>query len=170
MSGPVETRIKIDEHGRRATYDEIMVGKELGEFEWVVSEEDIAKQCQIDDDTHPWFTEKSPFDGRIAPPQIQYRPPRWLISRNYNIRGVFYKWSFQNHKPIKPHVTIRISGKVSGKWIKNNREYVEFETCAHDECGDLLFRTLRVHVLDVIDNTSPRLGVGVDSGIKDEKI
>lgn len=170
MSGPAQTRIEADEHGRRATFDEIEVGQSLGELEWTVSEADIEKQCRIDDDVHPWFMAASPFGGRIAPPQIQYRPPRWLISRNYNIRGVFYKWEFENHKPIKPQVKIKLSGKITNKWIKNGREFVEFETVAHDDVGDLLFRTVRVHVLDVIDNSAPRSGVGVDSGVKAEKI
>ena len=65
------------------------------------SEDDIEKQCVIDEDFHPWFALESPWDGRIAPPQLQYRPPRWLLSRTYNIRGVFYKWEFENLKPIR---------------------------------------------------------------------
>jgi hypothetical protein len=170
VSGVAKTRIEADEFGRRATFEEIEVGKDLGEFEWIVSEADIDKQCRIDDDDHPWFLGGSPFDGRVAPPQIQYRPPRWLISRNYNIRGVFYKWEFENHKPIKPNIKIRVSGKITNKWINKGREFVEFETVAHDPAGDLLFRTVRVHALDVVDNSVPRSGVGVDSGVKAEKI
>ena len=170
VSGLTKSRIETDEHGRRATFEEIEVGKDLGVIEWTVSEADIDKQCMLDDDPHPWFMVDSPFDGRIAPPQIQYRPPRWLLSRNYNIRGVFYKWEFENVKPIRPNVKIKVTGRITDKWIKNDREFVEFETVAHDDTGDLLFRTLRVHVLDIIDNTAPRAGIGVDSGVKAEKI
>ena len=170
MSETSRIRIKADEHGQRATFDDIEIGKDLGEIEWTVSEADIEKQCMVDDDYHPWFMGDSPYGGRIAPPQIQYRPPRWLLSRNYNIRGVFYKWEFENAKPIKPNVKIKVTGRITNKWMKKGREFVEFETVAHDDAGDLLFRTQRVHALDVIENTAPRAGVGVDSGVKAEKI
>ena len=98
MSEDTQTRVEFDEHGKRTTYDEIEIGKDLGSLDWVVGEEDIEKQCAIDEDYHPWFAADAQGDGPegdgnlweglIAPPQIHYRPPRWLLSRTYNIRGV----------------------------------------------------------------------------------
>ena len=170
MSEPSKTRIARDEHGERAVFEDIEVGSELGELEWVVSPEDIDKQCLIDDDYHAMYILGSPDGGRIAPPQIQYRPPRWLFSRKYNVRGVFYKWKFENVKPILPGMTITVSGRVTDKWIRNDREFVEFYSEGRDEGGDVVFRTTRVHVLDVIKRTAAREGEGIDSGIKAERI
>jgi hypothetical protein len=170
VAEPEQTRVEFDEHGKRTTYDEIEVGRELGTLEWVVSEEDLEKQCVMDEDFHPWFFLDSPWDGRIAPPQIQYRPPRWLLSRTYNIRGVFYKWEFENLAPIRPGVRITVSGRIAEKWIDREREFVRYEAEGRDETGTLLFTTARVHALDVIKRTAPRAGAGKDSGIKKEKI
>ena len=47
---------------------------------------------------------------------------------------------------------------------------MEFETVGRDYVGDILFKTLRVHALDIIDNLAPRSGVGDDSGVKAENI
>ena len=170
MSVDRKTRVALDKRGKRANFDEIEVGKDLGSLEWEVSEEMIDKQCIMDNDFHEWYSIDSPFGGRIAPPQIQYRPPRWLLSRNYNVRGVFYRWEFENISPIKHSRKMKISGKITDKWIKGDREFVEFEAVGEDQDGNILFRTKRVHALDVIKRTVPRKGAGVDSGIKEERI
>lgn len=171
MSEPsARARIAEDEHGVRTTFEEIEVGTDLGELEWEVGIEDLEKQCAMDDDYDPWFIVDSPYGGRIAPPQIQYRPPRWLLSRNYNVRGLFYKWEFENLAPIHPGRKIRVSGRIADKWIDRDREFLRFEAVAHDERGEVLFTTSRVHVLDIVERTAPRQGRGTDSGIKAEHI
>ena len=55
MTKNAQTRVEFDEHGNRTTYDEIEVGRDLGSLEWVITEQDIEKQCSIDEDFHPWF-------------------------------------------------------------------------------------------------------------------
>lgn len=170
MSEESRSRVAFDEHGKRTTYDEIEVGKDLGSLEWVVGEEDIEKQCAIDEDFHPWFALDSEWGGVVAPPQIQYRPPRWLLSRTYNIRGVFYRWDLENVKPIRLGERITVTGRILDKWIDRGREFMSYEAEGRDPAGELVFRTTRVHALDVIERTAPREGAGQDSGIKREKI
>ena len=170
MSQTSKTRIARDDHDERTVYDDIEVGSDLGELEWVVSPEDIDKQCLIDDDYHAMYILGSEDGSRIAPPQIQYRPPRWLFSRKYNVRGMFYKWGMENVKPILAGMTITVSGRIADKWIRNDREFVEFYSEGYDEAGDVVFRTTRVHVLDALKRTTAREGEGIDSGIKAEHI
>jgi hypothetical protein len=170
MTQVSRTRISRDESGERVTFEEIEIGASLGDLEWIVTPEDIDKQCILDDDRHDWFLTDSPFGGRIAPPQIQYRPPRWLLSRKYNLRGVLYKWEFENVKAIRPGEPIMVAGRIVDKWIKNNREFVKLEAVGRDHRGEIVFKTWRVHALDVIDRSAPREGVGIDSGIKAERI
>lgn len=170
INDTAKTRIAEDEHGPRAVFEDIEVGKDLGVIEWTLTEADVEKQCLIDQDYHPWYFGDSPFGGRIAPPQIQYRPPRWLFSRNYNVRGVFYKWEFENTGPLVVGETIQVSGRISNKWIEREREYVSFEATGTNSAGQVVFRTTRTHVLDVVKRTAPRAGRGLDSGIKNEKI
>lgn len=165
------TRVDFDEKGKRTHYEDIEVGLYMGEMDWVIEPDMVTKQCQVDDDYNEFYMrDDTVFGGRIVPPQIAYRPPRWLVSRNYNIRGVFYKWEFENVRPMKPGQKMKISGYVTDKWIKNNKEFVQYDAQGVDEEGNVLFTTRRVHALDVIDRDAPRAGEGVDSGIKKEKL
>lgn len=164
------SRVAEDEHGSRTQYEEIEVGKLLGEMDWVVTEEMIDTQCEIDADYHVWYRLESPWGGRIAPPQISYRPPRWLLSRTYNIRGLFYRWEMENVRPIRPGVTLHITARVVDKYVKKEREFVVYEAEAVEPGGEVVFRTRRTHVLDFVDRSAHREGTGVDSGIKAEKI
>jgi acyl dehydratase len=168
-----QTRVEEDAKGRRTRFEEIEVGRDLGSLEWTVTPEDIEKQCAADEDyDDAYFLETFlETDGiRIAPPQIQYRPPRWLLSRTYNIRGVFYRWEFENRRPIRCGETLTIKGRVADKWIKNEREFVAFEFVAESSTGEVVFLTRRTHALDVIRRTAPRSGEGVDSGVKPERL
>jgi hypothetical protein len=161
------TRVARDERGERTSFDDIEVGQDLGSLEWEVTSDTIKKQCDMDNDHDPLF---DAADGTIAPPQISYRPPRWLFSRMFNIRGVFYRWDMENLAPIHPNTKINVGGKITAKWVKGDREYVEFEATGTDPDGVLVFRTRRVHVLDVTKRSAPRDGVGLDSGKKPERI
>jgi len=164
------TRVAEDEHGKRATYEDIEVGHSLGSIEWTVTTDMIDRQCEVDADYHFWYSIESPWGARIAPPQLSYRPPRWLLSRTYNVRGVFYKWELENIRPLRPGITLTVSGTIVAKYIKNEREFIVYEAEASEPDGTLVFRTRRTHVLDVVERTAPRGGTGIDSGIKPEKI
>lgn len=164
------TRVAADGQGPRARFEDIEVGRTLGEMEWVVTEEMIDTQCAIDADYDVWYSLGSPWGGRIAPPQISYRPPRWLLSRTFNVRGLFYRWEMENVRPIRPGVTLRVSARISDKYVKNEREFIVYESEARDPEGNVVFRTRRTHVLDFIDRSAQRAGEGIDSGIKAERI
>lgn len=164
------TRVAADAHGSRARFEDIEVGRSLGEMEWVVTEEMIDTQCAIDADYAVWYSLESPWGGRIAPPQISYRPPRWLLSRTYNIRGLFYRWEMENIRPIRPGVTLRVSARIADKYLKSDREFVVYEAEATDPDGNVVFRTRRTHVLDFVERSAERAGAGIDSGIKNERI
>jgi hypothetical protein len=163
-------RIAEDEHGKRAEFDAIEVGASLGELEWTVSDADIDAQCEMDADFHAYYFLDSPWGGRVAPPQISYRPPRWLLSRTFNVRGLFVGWEMENLKALKPGVALRVRGRIADKFVRNEREFVVYEAEGIDPEGATVFRTRRTHVLDVIERGAPRAGRGVDSGVKAEKI
>ncbi|HVO90308.1 MAG TPA: MaoC family dehydratase [Casimicrobiaceae bacterium] len=165
-----KTRVATDAQGPRAEYDDIEVGRSLGDIEWVVTDDMIDAQCAMDADYAVWYSLDSPWGGRIAPPQISYRPPRWLLSRTYNVRGLFYKWEIENVRPIRPGVTLRVSARIAEKYVKNEREFVVYEAEASNPDGAVVFRTRRTHVLDFIERSVQREGEGIDSGIKPERI
>jgi hypothetical protein len=62
-------RVAADSHGPRAEFDDIEVGRLLGEMEWVVTDEMIDTQCALDADYDVWYSLDSPWGGRIAPPR-----------------------------------------------------------------------------------------------------
>lgn len=162
-------RVLEDAKGRRATFDDIVIGQTLGQMEWQVTGELIDLQCQLDQDFDPLFF---PQKGgqRIAPPQITYRPPRWLISRAYNVRGLFVGWEMESFRAIEAGATLIVSGKIVDKYVKKEREFIVFEAEGRDAAGNLVFRTRRTHVLDFVERSAPRSESGIDSGIKPEKI
>lgn len=164
------SRVAVDAQGRRTDLHEVEVGHDLGTIEWTPDQQTIDLQCRLDQDFDPWYSVGSPYGGTIAPPQLQYRPPRWLLSRNYNIRGLFYRWEMENVRPIRPGVTLRISGRVAETYERRGREFIVYEAEATDPEGDVVFRTRRTHVLDVLGGAAPREQTGIDSGIKQEKV
>ena len=142
MTQQTRTRVAADTHGLRAEYDDIEVGRSLGEMEWVVTDEMIDAQCTMDADYAVWYSLDSPWGGRIAPPQISYRPPRWLLSRTYNVRGLFYKWEMENVRPIRPGVTLRVHARIADKYVKNEREFIVYEAEASDVEGNVVQKML----------------------------
>lgn len=169
MSQQAPSRVARDSQGERTRYEDIEVGHDLGEMEWVVTAEMVGKQCAIDGDYDPAF-EPGGERPHYAPPQILYRPPRWLLSRNFNIRGVLAKWDFEIFAPIEVDRPMTLSGRISDKWIKADREYVAYEVTGRYQDGTPVFRTGRVHLMDVIERSRPREGEGLDSGKKSERI
>jgi hypothetical protein len=165
-----KSRVLEDSSGPRAAFEDIEVGHTLGEMEWEITDELIDVQCMLDQDFDPLFFPQRDGQERSAPPQITYRPPRWLFSRTYNVRGLFVRWENESFGPIRPNSKIRVTGSVADKFIRKDREFVVYQAEGHDDTGNLIFRTRRTHVLDVIERTVPRAGVGIDSGIKPEKI
>lgn len=165
-----KTRVLEDSKGRRAAFEDIKIGQSLGEMEWRITDDLIDLQCQLDQDFDPMFFPQGDGAKRVAPPQITYRPPRWLFSRAYNVRGLFVRWESETFRAIEPNTTITVSGSIVDKFVKKEREFVVYQAEGRDAAGNLIFRTKRTHVLDFIERTAPREGAGIDSGIKPEKI
>jgi hypothetical protein len=170
-----KARVLEDSQGRRAAFEDIEIGHSLGEMEWQITDELIDLQCQLDQDFDPMYfpqadDKRAAPDKRVAPPQITYRPPRWLFSRAYNVRGLFVRWESETFRAIEPNTTITVSGSIVDKFVKKDREFVVYQSEGKDAAGNLIFRTKRTHVLDFVERSAPRAGKGIDSGIKPEKI
>jgi hypothetical protein len=159
---PAKIRVARDQRGERTRFEDIEIGTDLGSMEWVVSEEMIDRKCEIGEEYHEWYSVDSPFDGRIAPPLINYEPPRILFSQKYNIRGLLATYECENINPIKANKKMTVSAKIVDKYIKRDREYVVYEATCVDEDGLEIFRTRRTHVLDYLPRTTPREGIGID--------
>lgn len=148
MSETSGTRLSIDGCGKRTEYDEFQIGAEFEPHEWLLTTEQIDLFCEGNQDYHEWYAVDSPFGGRVCPPLMNYLPIRNMFSSRYNVRGLLYEYEAENINPIKPGKKMRATGKISKKWIKNDKEFVEYRVTCVDEDGVEIFRTRRVHVLD----------------------
>ncbi|HYF18452.1 MAG TPA: hypothetical protein VEA40_11345 [Ramlibacter sp.] len=157
-------RVARDQAGERTRYEDIEVGAPLGPMPWSFDQAAIARICESDDDFHEWYSVESPWGGTIAPCLISYPPVRLMFSQRYNVRGLFYGYEMENHAPLRPDVAYTLTGRISRKWIKNNREFVEYEAHCHDPQGQLVFTTRRSHALDFLTRDVPKTATGVDSG------
>jgi acyl dehydratase len=156
MTEVSKVRVLADEKGERTTYDEIEVGAEFTPIEWVVSPEQIDYFCEANEDYHEWYSVDSPFGGRICHPLMNYRPARDLFSAMYRVRGLMYIYESEFINPAKPNKKMTVSGKMTNKWVKRDKEFVEYQVSCVDEDGLEIFRTRRVHALDANPRTAPR--------------
>lgn len=157
-------RVARDQAGERTRYEDIEIGAALEPMEWSFDQDAIGRICESDDDFHEWYSIDSPWGGTIAPILIAYPPVRLMFSRKYNVRGLFYGYEVENYAPLRPGVRYRLSGHISRKWIKNNREFVEYEASCHDPAGQRIFTTRRSHALDFLTRDVPKVATGIDSG------
>ena len=157
-------RVARDAAGGRTRYEDIAIGDDLGTMEWSFDEAAIRGICESDDDFHEWYAVESPYGGVITPVLISYPPVRLLFSRKFNVRGLFYWFEMENYAPLKPNVTYTISGRICDKWIKRNREYVQYEATCYGPQGQKVFYTRRAHALDYLTRDVPKEAVGLDSG------
>lgn len=161
---PGQVRILQDARGRRTTYEELEIGKDLGSAEFVVTQAQIDQTCERMGDHHPFYEVDSPFGGTVAPIYLTYKLTRMLFSQTYSVRGLFYKWAFEFINPIRTNVAYTVSARLTEKWIKNDREFVAYESICTDPQGNTVFTTRRAHVLDYIKRTAPKVGVnGMDT-------
>jgi acyl dehydratase len=157
-------RIRKDVRGQRSDYDEFEVGKDLGSAPFRVTQQQIDQSCERNEFHHPFYEVASPLGGTVAPVGMTYGTTRMLFSQNYSVRGLFYKWAFEFLAPIKPETDYVVSARLADKWIKNDREFVAYESVCKDAQGNVIFTTRRAHTLDYIKRTAPKVGEGgIDS-------
>lgn len=159
-----QKRVARDASGERTRYEDIVVGDDLGSLEWQFDEAAIGRICDSDDDFHEWYAVESPYGGRIAPVLIGYPPVRMLFSRKFNVRGLFYWYEIENYAPLRPNVKYTLRGRISDKWIKREREFVQYEATCYDPGGKKVFFTRRAHALDYLTRDVPKEATGIDSG------
>lgn len=155
-----QVRILRDAAGVRTTFEELKIGTDLGTAEWTPTQEQIDQVCERMEDHHPYYEVDSPFGGTVVPLSMTYLLTRGLFSQTYSVRGLFYKWGVELLEPIKSGVTYTVQGTLIEKWIKNDREFVAYESVCRAPSGMIVFRTRRAHVMDYIKRSAPKTGEG----------
>jgi acyl dehydratase len=153
-----QVRVATDRFGPRTTFEELEIGKDLGTEVFLVTQSQIDQVCDRQEDHHPYYEVNSPFGGTVAPMSMTYMLTRALFSQTYSVRGLFYNWAVECVRPVRPEVRHTVSGRLTEKWIKNDREFVAYESVCKDDKGQVVFTTRRAHVLDFIKRTAPKVG------------
>jgi hypothetical protein len=155
-----QVRVLHDIRGRRTTFEELEIGKDLGSAEFLLTQQHLDQECEKFRFHHPYYEVDSPFGGTVSPISLTYLLPRNLFSRAYSVRGLFYKWTFEALEPVKPDVKYVVSATLADKWIRNDREFVAYTAECRDPAGILIYTTRRAHVMDFIKRTAPKIGEG----------
>lgn len=153
--------LMLAEHGSsrpQTTIEDIEIGRDLGQLEWVVTRSKVEGLIASDEEFDPWFVGAEEGGGDIAPGLATYPPVRALFARTFNIRGFLYEYECEFFRPIKYGQVLVISGRIADTWVKRHREYVRFEAEARDPDGDLYFQTSRTHLLDYLTLEPPVVG------------
>lgn len=156
-----QVRILRDSAGIRTTYEELEIGKNLGTAIWTPTQSQIDQVCERMEDHHPYYEVNSPFGGTVVPVSMTYLLTRGLFSQTYSVRGLFYKWSVDLLEAMHPGVDYTVQGRLTEKWIRNEREFVAYESVCRAPDGRIVWKTRRAHVLDFIKRTAPKVGEGV---------
>lgn len=114
------------------------VGDELGSREILIKRDLVERIAWANDDYNPWYMERSPFGGRIAPPAVLslYDAEVFYGYYAYPPGGsLFAKEEFEYLKPVKVGKKYRMSGKLLERYRRKGRDFFVAGFSVTDENG-----------------------------------
>lgn len=144
----VDISLNLVEGAPEVTFEELPVGLDLGQMDWSYTIEEARGLLASDDDEHPWFLESSPWGPPIIPMMATYSPVRLLVSRKFNLKGMFIQMRSSFPRPMFYETQYVLTGQIKDKWVKKGRQYVQFDASCRDAEGRLMFETTRIHLLN----------------------
>ena len=123
-------------------------GEEFKPLEFKMTPEVIGFNCIALDDRHPWYTQDSPFGGRIVPSlDAQFCAIRIAVNhRDGALTGalfekpglIHYVYDAEYFEPARIGETVKITGKCAKRYEKRGRDYMDFEYEIHGQDGRLV--------------------------------
>ncbi len=129
-------------------FNELVVGDDLGSFEYEVTEEVVREYAHDWDDANPWYTEASPFGYPVAPPAVMAGLTGFrLLANKFNARATIgAQTQHKNLGPLPVGGTMTTKGRIADKYVKRGLEYVVIESTSYDGEGRP-FRQSTDHIL-----------------------
>jgi acyl dehydratase len=124
------------------TYETVTVGEEFRSDDFLIKPEDVDTYAYAVDDHHPWYTEDSPFGGRIAHPTLMANQALLMRHSRYIVpAGLHAKMQFEFLEPLRAGMRVRTHGRIVDKYERRDRHYMvtQFET-RDEETGTVLVR------------------------------
>lgn len=122
--------------------DLVRVGLDCGSRSYLMDDSAIGRYVHGLEEPHPFYLERSPFGGRIAPSLIRhsevYEDRRWYLP---NLHGFLHaKQEFDLFTPINAGERISTHTFVAERYSKRDRDYVVCESLALGEDGRICVR------------------------------
>ncbi len=113
---------------RRFEYDKVIIGEELGSYEYVLTEEMVENfRRAVDDPEAPFPT--------LA---VKHDATAFAMVYEDDTGGVNAGNEVEFFNPPIPGKTIRVTGRVANKYLRRDKPYMVIEATAVDEDGRLL--------------------------------
>lgn len=124
-----------------ATFDEVPVGVELDPIEEVLTPELVQWYAHaLATPNDRWYWYESPLGEPLVPPSVIEN--LGLGMRGFRIvapgGSVHAKTEVEHRKPVKVGTRVRLEGRISDKYEKRGKYYLEWEVTVRDETGDVV--------------------------------
>jgi acyl dehydratase len=151
--------------------DERFVGRDYGGMTYDITPELIATFIAGTGDDNPWYRDKSPLGGPIAPALILhsavYRTLEWYLPNIYGNLHARQEWEI--FLPVMVGERIATRSLIIDRYQKRDREYVVNEVIVTNAAGQVVSRS-RTHQSFLIPDQTPKDSFVVDrSREKDAK-
>jgi acyl dehydratase len=130
------------------TFDrkEVYVGRDFGGMTYDITPELVAAYIAGTGDDNPWYRDKSPLGGPVAPALILhsavYRTLDWYLPNIYGNLHARQEWDLFAPVMVGEQLTTR--SVIIDRYIKRDREYVVNEVVVVNSSGQIVSRS-RTH-------------------------
>lgn len=123
------------------TPETLVVGEELSPLSYRLSREEALDWVAQVGDTHPWYTEASPFGGPIVQPALFARDPIYLLRHNFARRATIHAETDLTYRGAGwPEREYTVYGYVADVYERTGHGYVVVDSVTVDEDGREIVR------------------------------
>ncbi len=143
--------------------DEIHVGRDFGGAAYDITPELVAAYIAGTGDDNPWYRDRSPLGGPVAPALILhsavYRTVEWYLPNIYGNLHARQEWEVFAPVMVGERLTTR--AVIVDRYLKRDREYVVNEVIVTNAAGRIVSRS-RTHQSFLIEKERRGEGFVVD--------
>lgn len=124
------------------TFADLKVGDTLPAMTFEVTPEWVKHDSDFKADDSPWYTEKSPWGGPVAPATLTNADfDRFLRANDFIMSGIIpTKTAHEYHHPMKIGATATTTCTIVEAFERKGRNYVTFEFVTTDNEGNLIIK------------------------------
>ncbi len=123
--------------------DEVYVGRDYGGVSYDITPETVATYIAGTGDDNPWYRDRSPLGGPVAPALILhsgvYKTVKWYLPNIYGNLHARQEWEIFAPVMVGERLTTR--SLIVGRYIKRDREYLVNEVIVTNAAGQIVSRS-----------------------------